>query len=138
MEEMDRLNTSTLSSRPITHSRMKMLASIAQSTEDHIARMGLALSLRRGGVEPGWKPSPFRGEGAYSGLNTEKQLRGKTLFKDGLALWMALALRHETPKDYGEWRRVMIAHWERGVEELASIAAREGDWVRTLRACLPS
>jgi hypothetical protein len=68
----------------------------------------------------------------------EKHLRGRTLFKDDLALWMALTLRNQTPADYDEWRQVMRAHWERGVEILMSKNVVEGDWLRTIRACLPA
>ena len=134
---MDRLYSSTLSSKPLTHHRMKSLSGLAQSTEDHIARIGLGLSIRKGEVSNEWFPKPLslseHGEMAIEG----KQLRGKTLFKDDLALWMGLILQHQTPSDYVDWRKIMIAHWERGVEELASIAAKEGDWISTLHACLP-
>ena len=138
MKEMDRLLSSTLNSHPLTHARLKFLSSIAQSTEDHISRVGLALSLNRGEVEPGWVPSQFQVEGILVETFNQKHLKGRTLFKEELALWVALALRHQVPADYAEWRRVMIAHWERGVQELTAKAVSEGDWIRTLRACLPN
>ena len=64
-------------------------------------------------------------------------LKGKTLFKDDIEIWLALILHHQRPSDYSEWRRVIVSHWERGVEELSEIASREGDWIRTLQSCLP-
>ena len=42
------------------------------------------------------------------------------------------------PADYDEWRQVMRAHWERGVEILMGKNVVEGDWLRTIRACLPA
>ena len=138
MEEVDRLYTTTLSSKPLTHHRMKSLSGLAQSTEDHIARIGLGLSIRRGEVDSDWSPKPLSlSEHTEIGIEG-KQLRGKTLFKDDLALWMGLVLQHQVPSGYADWRKVLIAHWERGVEELSSIAAQEGDWIRTLNACLPN
>jgi len=136
--EMEKLLSTTLSSHSITHSRLKSLSALAQSTEDHISRVGLALSIRMGEVEVGWKPTESAKEGGFGNIFNEKQLKGKTLFKGELPLWMALVLRNQQPAGYSEWRGVIVAHWERGVEELASIAEREGDWIRILHACLPN
>ena len=58
MEDMDRIYTTTLSSKPLTHHRMKSLSGLAQSTEDHIARIGLGLSIRRARSIP-TGPVPF-------------------------------------------------------------------------------
>ena len=125
-----------LSSKPPTHHRMKSLSGLAQSTIPHCDRTRSI--IRRGDVDSDWSPSPLSlSEHTEIGIEG-KQLRGKTLFKDDLALWMGLVLQHQTPSDYSEWRRVLVAHWERGVEELSSIAAQEGDWIRTLNACLPN
>ena len=135
--EMEKLLSTSLSSHSITHSRLKGLSTIAQSTEDHISRVGMALSIRMGAVEVGWKPTESANEVGLAKIFNEKHLKGKTLFKGELPLWMALVLRNQQPADYSEWRRVIVAHWERGVEELASIAEREGDWIRILQACLP-
>jgi len=136
--EMERLLSTSLSSHSITHSRLKSLSALAQSTEDHISRVGLALSIKMGAVEAGWTPTESTNERGFDNSFNEKHLKGKTLFKGELPLWMALVLRNQQPMDYSEWRKVIVAHWERGVEELASIAEREGDWIRTLHACLPN
>ena len=136
--EMEKLLSTPLSSHSITHSRLKRLSTIAQSTEDHISRVGMALSIRMGAVEVGWKPTESANEGGSTNIFNEKKIKGKTLFKGELPLWMALVLRSQQPTDYSEWRRVIVAHWERGVEELSSIAEREGDWIRILHACLPN
>ena len=134
--ELDRLNSSSFSSHPVTHLRLKNLSDIAQSSEDHVSRIGLGLSLRRGAVDEGWAPRESELEHGIIGGFSGKQMKGKTLFKEELELWVALVLRVQNPSSYSDWRRVMVAHWERGVEELSEISSREGDWVRTLQACL--
>ena len=138
METMDRLNATTLQSRPLTHARLKYLAALAQTSEDHVSRLGLALSIASGSVDADWEPSRIQSEDGLVDDINEKHLRGRTLFKDDLSLWMALTLRNQTPADYDEWRQVMRAHWERGVEILMRKNVVEGDWLRTIRACLPA
>ena len=135
--EASKLLSSSLSSNPITHLRLKRLGELAQSTEDHVSRLAMALSVRAGAVPPDWAPNPDEEEGESATGFKEKHLKGSTLFKDDLGLWMALTLKHQEPQDYLAWRRVLIAHWERGVEELSMISKREGDWIRTVHACLP-
>ncbi len=138
METMDRMIATTLQSRPLTHARLKYLAALAQTSEDHISRLGLALSIASGPADADWEPSRMQSESGLVDEINEKHLRGRTLFKDDLSLWMALALRNQSPADYDEWRQVMRAHWERGVEILMGKNVVEGDWLRTIRACLPS
>lgn len=138
MEAIEKLASTTLQSHPLTHSRLKLLASMAQSSEDHVSRLGMALSMASGKVDPQWVPRPNDYEKSNIEESTPKHIRGKTLFKDEIPLWMALAMRHQSPDSYEDWRGVLKAHWERGVEELMAIATAEGDWIRTLRKCLPN
>ena len=138
MRISNKLLSTTLQSKPLTHSRLKYLAAVAQTSEDHISRLGMGLSMASGPVEVGWQPSEFNSEKSQTIDINEKQLRGKTLFKGDLAIWMVLTLRHQTPSDYDEWRQVMMSHWERGVEILMKRATEEGDWLRTIRACIPN
>jgi len=138
VETMDRLISTTLQSQPLTHARLKYLAALAQTSEDHISRLGLALSIASGPADTDWEPSRIQSEDGLVDDIKEKHLRGRTLFKDDLSLWMALALRNQSPADYDEWRQVMRAHWERGVEILMGKNVVDGDWLRTIRACLPS
>ena len=138
METMDRLISTTLQSQPLTHARLKYLAALAQTSEDHISRLGLALSIASGPADIGWGPSRMQSERDLVDEINEKHLRGHTLFKDDLPLWMALILTKQSPADYNEWRQVMRTHWERGVEILMSKSVVEGDWLRTIRACLPA
>ncbi len=138
METIERLSSTTMQSHPLTHTRLKLLASMAQSSEDHVSRLGMALSMASGKIDSQWTPRPTTHEKTNSEVSTPKHIRGKTLFKDDTPLWMALAMQHQTPDSYEEWRALMKAHWERGVEELTMIAIAEGDWIRTLRKCLPN
>ena len=135
---MDKLISTTLQSQPLTHARLKYLAALAQTSEDHISRLGLALSIASGPADIGWGPSRMQSERDLVDEINEKHLRGHTLFKDDLPLWMALILTKQSPADYNEWRQVMRTHWERGVEILMSKSVVEGDWLRTIRACLPA
>jgi len=138
VETMDKLISTTLQSRPLTHARLKYLAALAQTSEDHVSRLGLALSIASGPADTDWEPSRMQSERDLVDEINEKHLRGRTLFKDDLPLWMALTLRNQSPADYNEWRQIMRIHWERGVEILMSRNVVEGDWLRTIRVCLPS
>ena len=138
MEIESKLASSNLESTILTHARLKQIASSAQSTEDHISRLALALSLASGPIELDWEPERMSAETDLFSVITGKQIRGKTLFKDDLPIWMALALQYHRPDGYSEWRKLMVCHWERGVQILAERSIAEGDWIRTLRACLPN
>ena len=136
MSRLDRLDTTTLQSHNLTHSRLKLLASMAQSSEDHISRLGMAISISIGEINPDWKPTQLDLENGVLMECGPKHIRGKTLFKEEIPIWMALVLRNQNPDTYEQWRAVLKAHWERGVENLANHALSEGDWIRTIRAIL--
>lgn len=136
MIEFEKLSKTTVQSTVLTHHRLKYLGEMAQSTEDHISRLGMALSLAKGEIESSFSPSPLSGESVYSDELAEKQLRGQTLFKDDLPLWMALMLRSQTPENYTEWRSLFVAHWERGVQLLMEKAMKESDWLKVVNSCL--
>ena len=137
MEVIDRLSSATLQSSRITNSRLKFLSAMAQSSEDHISRLGMGLSLADGPVNLDWRPTALSSENEQTDSEASKHIRGRTLFKEELPIWMALALRHQKPVDYAEWRSLFIAHWERGVESLAQMATEEGDWLRVLNKAVP-
>jgi len=137
MDTIEKLLSTTLQSEPLTHSRLKYIASIAQTSEDHVSRLGLGLSLARGPIEDDWKPGLFLEENSYLSEINEKQIRGKTLFKSELPIWMALTMRYQTPENYEEWRQVLRNHWERGVEILMTKVVQESDWLHTIQACVP-
>ena len=68
----------------------------------------------------------------------EKHLRGRTLFKEDISLWMGLILQNQIPDGYNEWRVISCLHWERGIEILMRKSLENGDWIRTIHSCLPS
>ena len=129
-EWLVKLQNSTLSSDVLTHARLKHLAGMAQTTEDHVSRLGMGLSLRMGAIKPDWTPYPLGADDAPVSVVTEKQIRGKTLFKEDTPLFCALILQHQVPADYDEWRATLRAHWERGVQLLTQKGSGEIDWLR--------
>ena len=137
METIDKLYATTLQSHSITHSRLKYLSALAQTSEDHISRLALALSISKSPPESNWTPTAYGSEKNLVTNIKGKHLRGRTLFKDDLELWMALLLREQQPVDYEEWRLSFRLNWERGVEVLMGKALDNGDWLRTMRACIP-
>ena len=137
MEVGVKLGATNLESSLLTHSRLKRMSSEAQSSEDHVSRLAMALSIAEGAVGPDWAASRLNGELDLFSVVSGKQIRGKTLFKDDLPLWMALVLRHQKPEDYSEWRKTMHGHWERGVQILMGKFLEEKDWLRTLNSCIP-
>ena len=137
IEIIEKLQSTTLQSYNLTNSRLKYLSSIAQISEDHISRVGLGLSLSEGSVDLGWTPQLLElEESNIELLSKEKQIRGRTLFKDDLPVWMALILNYQIPKDYSEWRLTCKLHWERGVQLLTQKSLETGDWLRTIESCL--
>ena len=138
LDIIDKLHSTTIQSHTLTNSRLKYLSSKAQISEDHISRIGLGLSLSQGSISLEWIPELLElEESSVEFLTKEKQIRGKTLFKEDLPIWMSLILMHQTPKDYSEWRLTCKLHWERGVQMLTHKSLQTGDWLRTIESCLP-
>jgi len=136
IEIIEKLQSTTFQSTPLTNSRLKYLANIAQITEDHVSRIGLGLSISEGNVRTDWKPSALENETSIiSDSSKEKHLRSKTLFKDELPIWLSLILQHQNPGDYNSWRTISKLHWERGVELLMKKSIENGDWIRTINSC---
>ena len=136
MEELEKLANTTLQSSILTHHRLKYMGEMAQSTEDHISRLALGLSISQGAINSQFTTSNLSKEPVYEGVISEKQLRGKTLFKDDLVLWLALILKIQEPVDYSEWRSVFVSHWERGVEILTEKSIHHEDWLEVVSSCL--
>jgi len=137
LEIIEKLQSTTLQSYNLTNSRLKYLSSIAQISEDHISRVGLGLSLSEGAIDLEWTPQLLESEESNIELLTkEKQIRGRTLFKEDLPIWMALILNYQTPENYSEWRLTCKLHWERGVQMLIEKSLETGDWLRTIESCL--
>ena len=83
IEIIEKLQSTTFQSTQLTNARLKYLSKIAQTTEDHISRIGMGLSISKGEVKNEWRPKELENElSIVSSLSKEKHLRGKTLFKD--------------------------------------------------------
>ncbi len=136
MQELEKMATTTLQSSILTHHRLKHLGEMAQSTEDHISRLALGLSISQGAIHGRFSTNKLSKEPVYQAVISEKQLRGKTLFKDDLVLWLALVLKVQEPADFAEWRRVFVSHWERGVEILTEKSIHHEDWLEVVSSCL--
>ena len=136
MLEMSKLHNSTLQSTKLTHHRLKILAEMAQSSEDHVSRLALSLSIADGPIESNFSPELLPHEKTLQLNNSEKQLRGKTLFKEDLIIFISALLQKETPEDYSQLRSLIIAHWERGIEMLTIIKTEKSDWIEVVEECL--
>ena len=136
MLEMSKLHNSTLQSTKLTHHRLKILAEMAQSSEDHVSRLALSLSIADGPIESNFSPELLPHEKTLQLNNSEKQLRGKTLFKEDLILFVSALLQKETPEDYSQLRSLIIDHWERGIEMLTIIKTEKNDWIEVVEECL--
>lgn len=126
---IEKMMSTTLLSNRLTHLRLKHLAGLAETSEDHISRIGLGLSLRMGLVSDEWEPCDLGADDAPFLEVGGKNIRGKTLFKSDLTLFTVLVLQHQVPTDYNHWRTIMTNHWERGVQLLTQRAAGKTDWL---------
>ena len=70
IEIIEKLQSTTFQSTPLTNSRLKYLSNIAQITEDHISRIGLGLSISKGNVRTDWKPSELENENSTHHIYT--------------------------------------------------------------------
>ena len=131
-EVITKLQKTTMSSHHLTHSRLKHFAKIAETSEDHISRIGMALSIKCGEINHDWMPTNLNSDEPPQSVVTGKQIRGSTLFKDDLLIFMALVNQHQQPVDYNDWRTVLTAHWERGTEILTESSGGQKDWIRIL------
>lgn len=102
---------------------------MAETSEDHISRIGMGLSLKEGAVRQDWRPSQLGVEEVPMTTISGKSIRGKTLFKDDLSLFCALILQHQVPEDYDMWRLILSKHWERGVQLLYQRAIGQKEWL---------
>ena len=118
----------TLTTSVTTHNRLKSLAKIFVTTEDLISRLAISYSLQMGPLPEDWKPSHL--EGAMEVL-TGKSIRGKTMFKEDLSLFLVMLAHHEPKANIENARELFVGHWERGIEHLLDYHQGE-DWVQLL------
>ena len=126
-----KLQNTTIMSTELTHGRLKYLAAKIGVTEDIVSRLALGVSIREGKISEDWKPKKHQNE-MLQEVNGGKSLRGKTLFKSELPLWMILLSQTEGKlESIDEARSKFILHWERGIE-LISNHDDESDWVHLI------
>lgn len=113
--EQTLLGTTLMSSLP-THQRLKDLKDVFGCSEDILSRYAIAMSMKAGPVDADWEPRPMT-EG-LSVING-KSIRGKTLFKSELALFLVMLAVTEPDAEPHEVRDLLRRHWERGVEMMA-------------------
>jgi len=118
-------------SSELSHARLKYLAAKIGVTEDIVSRLALGVSIREGKIPDDWQPSKKEKENLQQ-VTTGKSLRGKTLFKNELPLWMMLLSNAEGKlESIDEVRSKFILHWERGIE-LISQHDDDSDWIHLI------
>ena len=126
-----KLQNTTIMSTELTHARLKHLAAKIGVTEDIVSRLALGISIREGKISENWEPKENKKEPLQE-VNGGKSLRGKTLFKSELPLWMILLSKVEGKlESIDDVRSKFILHWERGIE-LISAADDGGDWIHLI------
>lgn len=111
-----------------THNRLKSLGQVFGTSEDLISRLAITSSLRAGPISSNWSPSEFEGT---MEVTTGKSIRGKTMFKEDLSLFLVLLAKNEPKAEKKELRELFTAHWERGIEQLCGNYSGQ-DWVEYL------
>ena len=135
-EVLERLQNTTLSSSSITHGRLKYFSSIAQTSEDNISRIGLGLSMSEGAIIEKWAPTILGGIDANIITERGKTIRGKTMFKDDLLLFFAMANRYQELNEFTQSKNILTSHWERGIEILTMKANGKTDWIEIVNNLL--
>ena len=121
------LGTTLTSSIP-THQRLKDLSKHFGCSEDIISRFAMSLSMKAGEVSTEWSPEPIT-EGLT--VINGKSIRGKTLFKSELALFLVMLAVAEPEAEPHHVRDLLRLHWERGVE-MISKGMEGNDWLEYL------
>lgn len=126
-----KLQNTTIMSTELTHARLKHLAAKIGVTEDIVSRLALGISIREGKIPKNWEPKENKNDHLQE-VKGGKSLRGKTLFKNELPLWMVLLSQTEGKlESIDEARSKFILHWERGIE-LISKSDNGGDWIHLI------
>jgi len=125
--EQSLLGTTFMSSVQ-THNRLKSLGQVFGTSEDLISRLAVTSSLNFGPMSTKWVPSQFLGT---MEVVTGKSIRGKTMFKEDLALFLVLLAKNEPKAKAENLRELFTAHWERGIEMLSDSYDGQ-DWVEFL------
>ena len=121
------LGTTLTSSIP-THQRLKDLGKHLGCSEDIISRFAMSLSMKAGPVPQQWEAKPVSER--LTVLNG-KSIRGKTLFKSELALFLVMLAVAEPSAEPHHVRELFRLHWERGVA-MMSEGMKGKDWLEYL------
>ena len=121
------LGTTLTSSIP-THQRLKDLSKTFGCSEDIISRFAMSLSMKAGEVSTEWSPEPIT-EGLT--VINGKSIRGKTMFKSELPLFLVMLAVAEPNARHDAVRELFRLHWERGVE-MMSEGMKGIDWLEYL------
>ena len=121
------LGTTLTSSIP-THQRLKDLSQRFGCSEDIVSRFAMSLSMKAGPVPQAWEAKPIS-EG-LTVLNG-KSIRGKTLFKSELTLFLVMLAVAEPEAEPHHVRDLFKLHWERGVEMMVEDMG-DLDWLEYL------
>jgi DNA sulfur modification protein DndE len=121
------LGTTLTSSLP-THQRLKQLSKTFGCSEDIVSRFAMSLSMKAGPVTADWEVKPLS-EGLT--VSNGKSIRGKTLFKSELALFLVMLAVAEPEAEAHHVRELFRLHWERGVEMMAE-GMGDLDWLEYL------
>ena len=121
------LGTTLTSSIP-THQRLKDLSKHFGCSEDIISRFAMSLSMKAGEVSTEWSPEPIT-EGLT--VINGKSIRGKTIFKSELPLFLVMLAVAEPNAPHDAVRELLRLHWERGVE-MMSEGMKGKDWLEYL------
>ena len=121
------LGTTLTSSIP-THQRLKDLSKHVGCSEDIISRFAMSLSMKAGEVSTEWSPEPIT-EGLT--VINGKSIRGKTMFKSELPLFLVMLAVAEPNAQQDSIRELFRLHWERGVQ-MMSEGMKGNDWLEYL------
>jgi len=124
----DQLLNTTLMGSVFTNQRLKNLSEQFSCSEDILSRLAISLSLKRGPIDRSWEPT--RPTSTLT-VNSGKPLRGKTLFKSDLSLFLVMLALHEPNSNEDELRGLFTLHWERGVQMMAE-ESESKDWLEYL------
>ena len=121
------LGTTLTSSLP-THQRLKQLSKTFGCSEDLVSRFAMSLSMKAGPITVDWEVKPL-----FEGLTVRngKSIRGKTLFKSELALFLVMLAVAQPEAEAHHVRELFRLHWERGVEMMAE-GMGDLDWLEYL------
>jgi len=131
-----KLQNTTIMSTELSHARLKHLAAKFGVTEDIVSRLALGISIREGNISDNWEPKESKIERLQE-VKGGKSLRGKTLFKSELPLWMILLSKVEGKlESIDDVRSKFILHWERGIELIAE-KDNQDDWIHLIASIYP-